>query len=445
MRFFAFRSYLIALVAVLLSCPGLHAADKRPNIILLLTDDMGYADVACNGGTIVPTPNIDRMAEEGIRFTQFYSASPICSPSRTGILTGQYPSRWRILTFLQSRAGNRNAKQADFLDPKAPSMARTMKQAGYATAHFGKWHMGGGRDVKNAPKFAAYGFDEHASTWESPEPDTTITATDWIWSPKDEVKRWDRTAYFVQKTLDFLRRHKDKPCFVNLWPDDVHTPWVPQGTPDDELRKGDQSEGKLRRVLGEYDRQVGLLFDGLKKIGMDENTLVIFASDNGAAPTFDGKRSGIYRDGKGSLHEGGIRMPFIIRWPGHVPTGRVDETTILHAVDLYPSLCKIAGIATSTAQIFDGEDMSAALLGKPMKREKTLYWEFGSFSPKKSRHSPGVAIREGDWKLLVDADGTDMELFNLKDDPGEKTNLARKNHAEAKRLSEKALAWRKTL
>ena len=446
MRFFAFRSYFLALVLACISGVDLPAADKRPNIILLLTDDMGYADVSCNGGTIVPTPNIDRMAQEGIRFTQYYSASPICSPSRTGILTGQYPSRWRILTFLQNRAGNRAAKQADFLDPKAPSMARTMKEAGYATGHFGKWHMGGGRDVKNAPKFDAYGFDEHASTWESPEPDPTITASDWIWSPKDDVKRWDRTSYFVQKTLDFLSRHKDKPCFVNLWPDDVHTPWVPKGTPDGELQKGDQSEGKLRRVLTEYDRQVGLLFEGLKKTGLDENTLVIFMSDNGAAPTFEGKRSGIYRDGKGSLHEGGIRMPFIVRWPGHVPPGKVDETTILHAVDLYPSMCRIAGITTPGGQAFDGEDMSPALFGKPMKREKPLYWEFGSFvERKKARHSPGVAIREGDWKLLIDADGSDAELFNLKSDPGEKTNLAGKYSAEAKRLSEKALAWRKTL
>src|SRR4051812_13401558 len=179
-------------------------AESKPNIILLLTDDMGYGDVGCYGGNLVPTPNIDRMAREGLRLTQFYVASPVCSPSRTGILTGNYPARWHITNFLQTRAGNRACEQVDFLDPKAPSLARALKNAGYATAHFGKWHMGGGRDVTNAPPFKDYGFDEHASTYESPEPNPNITGTNWIWSAQDKVKRWDRTQYFVDKALDFL-------------------------------------------------------------------------------------------------------------------------------------------------------------------------------------------------------------------------------------------------
>src|SRR5262249_9106565 len=202
-----FPSLLIFLFLVLLSSRT-HAAEasSKPNILFLLTDDMGYGDPGCYGGTFVPTPNIDRLAKEGTRFTQFYVASPVCSPSRTGFLTGNYPARWRITNYLQTRAGNRASEQADFLDPKAPSLARTLKQAGYATGHFGKWHMGGGRDVTNAPPFSAYGFDEHAGTWESPEPDPNITATNWIWSAEDKVKRWDRTGYFVDKTLDFLKR-----------------------------------------------------------------------------------------------------------------------------------------------------------------------------------------------------------------------------------------------
>src|SRR5580658_1151654 len=156
------------------------AASERPNIIFLLTDDMGYGDAACYGGKFVPTPNIDRLAAEGTKFTQFYAMAPVCSPSRTGFLTGMFPGRWRITNFLQTRAGNLASEQADFLDPKAPSIARTLKQAGYATAHFGKWHMGGGRDVTDAPHFSEYGFDEHAGTYESPEPDPNITATNWI-------------------------------------------------------------------------------------------------------------------------------------------------------------------------------------------------------------------------------------------------------------------------
>ena len=174
---------------------------------------MGYSDIGCFGGKFAPTPNLDRLAQEGIRFTQYYSVSPICSPSRAGLTTGMFPARWNITSFLQTRAGNRGCEQADFLDPRAPSLARTLKAAGYATGHFGKWHMGGGRDVTNAPPFAAYGFDEHAGTWESPQPHPDITSTNWIWCPNDKVKRWDRTAFFVDKTLDFLRRHKGQPCY----------------------------------------------------------------------------------------------------------------------------------------------------------------------------------------------------------------------------------------
>src|SRR5215218_1213056 len=208
------------------------AAESRPHVVFVLADDLGPGDLGCYGGTLTRTPRIDQLAKEGTRFTQYYSASPICSPSRAALVTGMFPARWRITSFLQTRAGNRGCEQADYLDPKAPSLPRQLKQAGYATAHFGKWHLGGGRDVVDPPGFAAYGYDEHAGTWEGPEPHPDITATDWIWSPKDRVKRWDRTAFFVDKTLDFLSRHRDQPCFVNLWPDDVHTPWGPDEVSD---------------------------------------------------------------------------------------------------------------------------------------------------------------------------------------------------------------------
>src|SRR5579871_361238 len=276
---------LVLIVSLGLSTSALAA--EKPNIIFLLTDDMGYGDCGCYGGKFVPTPNIDRLAKEGTKFTQFYAMAPVCSPSRTGFLTGTFPARWRITTFLQTRAGNRASEQVDFLDPKAPSIARTLKANGYATGHFGKWHMGGGRDVTNEPLFAAYGFDEHAGTYESPEPDRTITATNWIFSQYDKVKRWDRSAYFVDKTLDFLRRHKGKPCYVNLWPDDVHTPWIPEGTDiANRRRENDESEPNFKAVLAEYDKQVGRLVAGLKELGIEDNTILIFSSDNGPMPSF---------------------------------------------------------------------------------------------------------------------------------------------------------------
>jgi arylsulfatase A-like enzyme len=423
------------------------APSPRPNFILVLTDDMGYGDVGCYGGTFAPTPNLDRMAREGIRFTQYYSASPICSPSRTGLTTGMFPARWRITSYLQTRAGNRDCEQVDFLDPKAPSLARTLKAAGYATGHFGKWHMGGGRDVTNAPKFAAYGFDEHASTYESPEPHPDITATNWIWSPNDKVKRWDRTAFFVDKTLDFLRRNKDQPCYVNLWPDDTHTPFVPNLERLSEYPDGPENERKFRAVLDEYDRQFGRLFAGLKRLGLDERTLVVFTSDNGAMPTFGGRRSGGLRGSKLSLYEGGIRMPFIVRWPGYTPAGQVDEESVLSAVDMFPSFCALAGAPLPKDAAFDGEDLSAALLGKPATRIKPLFWEYGrnnkTFAyPKGADRSPNVAVRAGPWKLLVNSDGTGAELYDLHEDRAEAADVSDKYPDIAKRLGAQALEWR---
>jgi arylsulfatase A-like enzyme len=437
---------------ILLLAAFAHAQAPRPNIILLLSDDMGPGDVGCYGGKLVPTPNIDRLANEGTRFTQYYSAAPICSASRAGIITGMFPARLRINSFLQTKAGNRGCEQADFLDPAAPALPRVLRAAGYATAHFGKWHLGGGRDVVDAPKFAAYGYDEHAGTYESPEPDPNITATDWIWSPKDKVKRWERTGYFVNKTLDFARRQKaaGKPFFVNLWPDDVHTPWVPSA----DAPKGDTPRN-LKPVLAEYDRQVGRLMDGLRAAGLDQDTLVIFTSDNGALPTFKGARSGGFRGAKLSLFEGGIRMPFIVRWPaGHVPAGRTDDQSVCSALDLFPTLCHLAGapVPDDVQAKLNGQEISAAWLGQgTIVRASPLFWEYGrndsffKYPGIPADRSPNVAIRDGRWTLLVNADGTDAQLYDVVADPSQGINRATEHADVTKRLTDQALQWRKSL
>ena len=163
-------------------------------MIVILADDLGPGDLSCYGGSI-PTPHIDRMAKEGVRFTRYYSAAPICSPSRCGLLTGQFPARWRITSYLQTRAGNRACGQADFLDPKAPSLPRALKAAGYRTVHVGKWHLGGGRDVKAPPRFAAYGYDVGFGTWESPEPAPGHHRPRLDLVGGRPVKRWMRTAW----------------------------------------------------------------------------------------------------------------------------------------------------------------------------------------------------------------------------------------------------------
>ncbi|MRG43926.1 sulfatase-like hydrolase/transferase [Chitinophaga sp. SYP-B3965] len=444
------KTFPLLLIMLLLSssatCPA--TAPAKPNIIFILTDDMGFGDIGCFGGEFIPTPNIDRLAQSGLMLTQYYSAAPICSPSRAGFLTGMYPARWNFSTYLDNRKHNRNAQQADFLDPGAPSIARFFKDAGYATGHFGKWHMGGGRDVTDAPGFEKYGFDEHISTYESPDPDPLITATNWIWSDKDSIRRWNRTKYFVDKTLDFLERHKGQPCYINLWPDDVHTPWVPN--PDDSYNgafpRNKEEETAFKLVLKEYDKQIGRLLDGLKEKGLDENTIVIFTSDNGPLPNFRSSRSGGMRGSKLSLYEGGVRMPYIISWPGHIKAGAVNQTSEVVSIDLLPSLAKMAGVRLPGSYKGDGKDRSGVFLGKASSRNLDMYWEYGrnniAFSyPKMPNKSPSLAIRSGNWKFLMNSDGTDMELYDIVKDKNEKTNLAGKHLKEVKVLKEKLGNW----
>jgi arylsulfatase A-like enzyme len=433
---------LLAFLIAILFPAVLSAAEKgKPNIVFVLGDDMGFGDVGCYGGTIAPTPHIDRLAKEGTRFTQFYSASPICSPSRCGLITGQFPARWNVTSFMQTRAGNRACEQVDFLDPKAPSLPRVLKEAGYTTAHIGKWHLGGGRDVVNPPKFAAYGYDLGLGTYESPEPAAPLGLKTTPWGKElepQQVPRHERTRWMVDQTIAFLKEHAGQPCFVNLWLDDTHTPWVP-------AEPAQRDRPNLKAVIVEMDKQIGRLMDAVST-----DTLLIFATDNGALPTFKRERNTGLRGSKLSLYEGGIRLPFIARWPGHVPAGRVDETTVLHAVDMLPTFAAIGGGRLPEGYRPDGIDLTAALMGQSIVREKPLFWEYGrnetAFKfPAGAERSPNVAVREGKWKLLVNADGSNAELYDLSTDPNESTNLAAKETASAEKLTAAALEWRKSL
>jgi arylsulfatase A-like enzyme len=452
----------VGLVSILSSVAlaDVPASGRRPSIVVIFADDLGYGDPGCYGGRLVPTPNLDRFAREGARFTQFYAASPICSASRVGLTTGMDPARWRITSYLQTRAGNRQCDQADWLDPAAPTLPRTLKEAGYATGHFGKWHMGGGRDVVDAPSIGRYGFDEWVSTWESPDPHPKLGVKFPPWQPETEpgqVPRHERTAFLVDRTLDFIGRHAGAPFYVNFWPDDIHTPHTPAPGPDGQAPT--EPMERYVAVMAEFDRQVGRLLDGLRAAGVDRETIVLFAGDNGPEPTFDHARTGGLRGGKWSLYEGGIRVPLLVRWPGVVPAGTVDDSSVLCAVDLFPSLCSMAGVPRPEAVTFDGEDLAPALLGKPTTRARPLFWEYGRKPPMPGQKglgafpypkepndlSPNVAVRDGAWKLLINADGTRAELYDLEADPKETTNRTKDRPDIARRLEGAALAWRRSL
>jgi arylsulfatase A-like enzyme len=466
------RCLLAAVASLFLAVGPAHAADappspdRRPNVLVILADDLGWGDLSCYGNRTVSTPQLDRLAGEGLRFTQYYAAAPICSASRCGILTGQDPGRWRITGYLQTRAGNRECGQADFLDPRAPTLPRTFRAAGYATAHLGKWHLGGGRDVVDAPRFAAYGYDLGLGTYESPEPAAPLGRETMPWEKRLEpgqVPRHERTRWMVDQVLAFLDAHRDRPCFVNLWLDDVHTPFRPSADQRAAVSSdaADPVRAAFGAVLAETDRQLGRLLAGLRERGIEGQTLVLFAGDNGPEPSFDHARTGGLRGMKWSLYEGGIRVPLIARWPGVLPAGRVDETSVIGAVDLFPTLCALCGIDPPPGASLDGQDRSAVLRGTPSIRGEPLFWQYGRkpgsesgeargllgfpYPKEPGARSPNLAVREGPWKLLVNDDGNGAELYNLVDDPHEAHDRAADDPERARRLAARVLGWRRTL
>jgi arylsulfatase A-like enzyme len=441
---------MLAFVALVERAEGV----ERPNIIILLMDDFGWGDPSCYGNTMVKTPNMDRLAQEGIRFTQGYVAAPICSPSRCGIITGQFPARWKITSFLQTKAGNKACEMADYLDPKAPSLPRLLKESGYATAHIGKWHLGGGRDVTDAPKFRDYGYDLGLGTYESPEPAAPLGLKTTPWGPQDklepqQVPRHERTKWMVDQTLDFLKKNKEKPCFVNLWLDDTHTPFVPSEEQMKAVKTAGEGEPKTKykAVLADADKQIGRLVADLK----GTNTLVLFLGDNGASQPFARERVAGLRGQKLSLYEGGIRVPFIAWWPGVVKAGVVNEKTVIASIDFVPTLAKIAEAKLPKDYAPDGEDMSALFKGETPVRTKPLFWEYGrnatafAYPKDTQHHSPNLAVRDGNWKLLVNADGKGAELYDVETDRKEEKNLANTKPEITKRLTEAVLRWRKSL
>ncbi|MGH9158511.1 MAG: sulfatase-like hydrolase/transferase, partial [Vicinamibacteraceae bacterium] len=280
------RAFLPALALTLLTTGGavpVTAAREKPNVIFILIDDLGYGDLGCTGNRTVPTPNIDRLAAEGTRLTQFHVSSPICSPSRVAFTTGQYPRRWRIHSFLNDRAANRRRGMADFLDPRAPAIARAFKAAGYATAHFGKWHMGGGRDVGDAPLPQEYGFDESLVSFEGlgdrllPPGKLSDRSARLGRGEITRVAKHEQTRVYVDRAIDFIERQKQAPFYLQVWLNDVHDPFQPApGAVDEFAGKGRSDEDrKFFAVLADMDRQLGRLFEAVDEHGLAEQTLIV--------------------------------------------------------------------------------------------------------------------------------------------------------------------------
>lgn len=452
-----------ALLAGMFALAGPLVAGERPNIVVVLIDDMGWGDFSCFGNTAVQTPQIDRMASEGIRFRQFYVNSPICSPSRCAIMTGQYPQRWRIVSYLDNRASNNKRGNAQWLDPQAPTLARLLQTSGYATGHFGKWHLGGQRDVDDAPAISRYGYDASLTNFEGMGPKLlplTLKPGDTkpgkIWEnaerlggPATWTLRSKITSGFVDAAIPFMDQavRNKKPFYVNLWPDDVHSPYWP---PVDKWADG--KRGLYRSVLREADRQLGRLFAHIRDTPeLRDNTIVLIFSDNGPEP--GAGSAGPFRGTKGMLYEGGIRSPLIVWAPHRMAAemvGSVNDSSVFAAFDLSPSLLHLAGVEAPENTTFDGRDMSSTLLGKNADSHGSpIFWRRppdrnhvqGSQEP----NLPDLAVRDGKWKLLCEYDGSQPQLYDLESDKEETHNLAAGHGEITVRLAKAAVAWHRSL
>ena len=428
------------------------AQDDRPNILFIFADDWGWGDLSCHGHPYVKTPNIDRLAREGTDFHRFTVASGVCSPSRTAVMTGHFPARYNIDGHFAWVPSNAKRNMPDWLDPKAPLLPRMLKGAGYATAHYGKWHLANNM-IPDSPRPGIYGYDEYGAFNCAGEQ-----------MPVHEDSK--HTVAFIEQAVA-----KNKPFFVNLWLHEPHTPF--HTVPKYEWRFRDMKSETDRiyaSVLSHADDRVGEVLDAVDRLNVTDNTLVIFSSDNGPAraagnselklsyDTATGAGWGIAaskgitggrRGYKASLFEGGVGVPFIARWPGRIPAGKVDDRSLISAVDLLPTFCEIAGVNLPNDYTPDGISQVATLQGKPSPtRDKPLFWKYGARWPApKTRpdHWVSFAVVHKTWKLVSNQDGSHVELYDIASSPYETNDQRASQPKIVAELSKQLEDWKATL
>lgn len=428
---------------LIISCASIKAQQKneKPNIIFIFADDWGYGDLSAHGSTWIETPNIDKMISEGMDFANFTVNSPVCSPSRVAVMTGQFPARQSIHQHFQGWKAHKKRGMPDWMDPKDMSMPREFQKAGYVTGHFGKWHLGW--RAKDAPIESDYGYDEYA----------TFNGSKTIDIPK-------AGSVGVDYAEAFIKKHKDRPFFINLWLHEAHTAHYPLEKFMDKFSGLDEQKQVYASVIAEGDEAVGRINKLLKELNLEKNTLVVFSTDNG--PEWEGtEKEKIHKGGglgkyysvgetgglkgqKRSLFAGGVRVPFVAKWPGVIPKGVKNTHAVVTAVDLLPTFFEAAGIEMPNNYQPDGESMMAALKGEDFERTKPIFWEWRG-GTSKAYTWPSLGVRDGDWKLVVDVTGNKYELFNLKEDWKEEHDLAKSNPQKAKELLEKVKKWKSGL
>ena len=420
---------------------------SKPNILFILIDDMGWMDLGCQGNKNLCTPNIDNLAKEGMRFTDAYAPAPVCSPTRAAIITGQSPARLQITNHLphQDRFTPKDskllpAKMLNHLSLESETLAeRLKKDAHYATAFIGKWHLYTGRDKKYNPLNQGFDINIGGCSYGGPPTFFDPYRIDFLPDRKEGEYLPNRLA---DEAIAFIseQNSKDKPFFVALWNYTVH--W-PMEAPDKLVEKYKNLPVKGYRdhryaaMIEAMDIAIGKVLKSLDDLNIIEETLVIFTSDNGPFGGV-GDASPLRAD-KGHLYEGGIRVPLIVRWPGKVEAGAVEETPVI-LTDLHPTILSATGLDLNSTIPNDGHNLLPLLKGKEKLKNRAVYWHYPNFAFHRDNRL-GSAIREGDHKLIHFYDTDSVELYNLKNDISEKNDLSGKMPQLASRLKNKLKVW----
>lgn len=430
---------------------------KTPNIVFILADDLGWTDLACYGSKYYETPNIDRLAAEGMRFTSGYTCGPNCQPTRAALMSGQYGPRTGVYTvgaidrFDWRSRPLRPVDNVTRLPLDKVTIAQALKKAGYATAMFGKWHLG--NDGPQHP--AQRGFDE-----------AIVSMGQHFEFVTDPPVAYPKGAYLADfltdKAVDFIQRHKEEPFFLYLPHFAVHAPHEAKPDLTERFKPkapvGGHHSPVYAAMIYSVDQSVGRVVARLDSLGLSEDTLVIFSSDNGGVGGY--RREGIPREnsitdnaplrgGKGMLYEGGIRVPYIFRWPGRIAKGTVCSQPI-NSVDLYPTLLEVAGAPAPSGYKLDGVGYLKLLTsgGKAVADREPLFWHFPGYLGAGAgfwRTTPAGAIRSGDWKLIEFFEDNRVELYDLARDVSETNNLAAAMPDKARELRARLSAWRQEI